>query len=244
MNVAKLSASTRMALNNNFGFPKGENGTIGAFVKVSKNIDKELKDLGATIPSDWFGQATGELFTIRFPINSLDKISEIDGLVNLDIEQKLNMNPPRTNLEKDNDSLTKQYQNPKNQQNALNQQNNSTSKYIFKEDFEAIGSNMIDKNITYSRYEKLTHKFKKGDVFEGKLVPINAGVNPEAKAYNIEIITPNNFTEDGRFVMSNGIFQVPENVVSKQTFLEKNKTNLLIVGALVLGYLAYKKLNK
>jgi hypothetical protein len=44
--------------------------------------------------------------------------------------------------------------------------------------------------------------------------------------------------------MSNGIFQVPENVVSKQTFLEKNKTNLLIVGALVLGYLAYKKLNK
>jgi hypothetical protein len=90
MNVAKLSASTRMALNNNFGFPKGENGTIGAFVKVSKNIDKELKDLGATIPSDFFGQARGELFGIRFPINSLDKISEIDGLVYLDIGEKMN----------------------------------------------------------------------------------------------------------------------------------------------------------
>ena len=118
------------------------------------------------------------------------------------------------------------------------------AKYIFKEDFEAIGSNMIDKNITYSRYEKLTHKFKKGDVFEGKLVPTNAGVNPEAKAYNIEIITPNNYTEDGRFVMYKGIFQVPEMLVREQTFLQKNKTNLLILGALVLGYLAYKKFNK
>jgi len=32
--------------------------------------------------------------------------------------------------------------------------------------------------------------------------------------------------------------------VAPQTFLEKNKTNLLIVGALILGYLAYKKFNK
>ena len=32
--------------------------------------------------------------------------------------------------------------------------------------------------------------------------------------------------------------------VAPQTFLEKNKTNLLIVGVLVLGYLAYKKFNK
>jgi hypothetical protein len=34
------------------------------------------------------------------------------------------------------------------------------------------------------------------------------------------------------------------NDVAPQTFLEKNKTNLLIVGVLVLGYLAYKKFNK
>jgi len=32
--------------------------------------------------------------------------------------------------------------------------------------------------------------------------------------------------------------------VAPQTFLEKNKTNLLILGALVLGYFAYKKFNK
>jgi len=37
----------------------------------------------------------------------------------------------------------------------------------------------------------------------------------------------------------------PDNTdVAPQTFLEKNKTNLLIVGVLVLGYLAYKKFNK
>jgi hypothetical protein len=37
----------------------------------------------------------------------------------------------------------------------------------------------------------------------------------------------------------------PDNTnVAPQTFLEKNKTNLLILGALVLGYLAYKKFNK
>ena len=32
--------------------------------------------------------------------------------------------------------------------------------------------------------------------------------------------------------------------LDSQTFLEKNKTNLLIVGVLVLGYFAYKKFNK
>jgi hypothetical protein len=32
--------------------------------------------------------------------------------------------------------------------------------------------------------------------------------------------------------------------VTPQTFLQKNKTNLLIVGALVLGYFAYKKYKK
>ena len=37
---------------------------------------------------------------------------------------------------------------------------------------------------------------------------------------------------------------LPSADVTPQTFLEKNKTNLLIVGVLVLGYLAYKKFNK
>jgi hypothetical protein len=37
---------------------------------------------------------------------------------------------------------------------------------------------------------------------------------------------------------------LPSTDLAPQTFLQKNKTNLLIVGALVLGYLAYKKFNK
>ena len=36
----------------------------------------------------------------------------------------------------------------------------------------------------------------------------------------------------------------PSADVTQQTFLEKNKTNLLIIGALVIGYFAYKKFNK
>jgi hypothetical protein len=84
MNTSKLSLNTKIAISNNFGFPKGENGTIGAIVKVNKNIDKELKDLGASIQGLMQGQTTGEIISIRFPINSLDKISNIDGLVYLD----------------------------------------------------------------------------------------------------------------------------------------------------------------
>jgi hypothetical protein len=40
------------------------------------------------------------------------------------------------------------------------------------------------------------------------------------------------------------VVNAPSKDVAPQTFLEKNKTNLLIVGVLVLGYLAYKKFNK
>jgi hypothetical protein len=37
----------------------------------------------------------------------------------------------------------------------------------------------------------------------------------------------------------------PDNTnVAPQTFLEKNKTNLLILGGLVIAYFAYKKFNK
>ena len=118
------------------------------------------------------------------------------------------------------------------------------AKYVFKEDFEAIGTNPSDESRSDFRSIKLKHKFKKGDVFEGKLVPTNAGVNPEARAYNVQIITPNNYTEDDKFVYYNGVFEVPEMLVREQTFLEKNKTNLLILGGLVIAYLAYKKFKK
>jgi hypothetical protein len=118
------------------------------------------------------------------------------------------------------------------------------AKYIFKEDFEAIGISPSDENRIDVRSIKLKHKFKKGEVFEGKLVPTNAGVNPDARAYNVQIFTPNNYTEDDNFVYYNGVFEVPEMLVREQTFLEKNKTNLLILGGLVVAYFAYKKFNK
>jgi hypothetical protein len=41
-----------------------------------------------------------------------------------------------------------------------------------------------------------------------------------------------------------GINNLNSKDVAPQTFLEKNKTNLLIVGVLVLGYFAYKKFKK
>lgn len=133
---------------------------------------------------------------------------------------------------------------PYDKKTAQANSNSDVVKYVFKEDFEAVGSNIIDNNRTDQEYLKLIHKFKKGDVFEGKKIPVNAGINPEAEAYNIEIITPNNFLKDGTFVYYNGVFQVSKEVVSEQTFIQKNKTNLLIAGVLVLGYFAYKKYKK
>ena len=185
MNVAKLSLSTRMAINNNFGFPKGEDGTIGAFVKVSKNIDKELKDLGASIQGFMQGQTTGELFTIRFPISSLGKISEIDGLVYLDIGEKSTMQPPKRNPPIDKDLLDKQYQDALNEQRALSQQNNLTSKYVFNQDYEATTRQEIRKAVgDYTEnidYITLKYKFKKGDIFDGEktLKYINANLKQE-----------------------------------------------------------------
>jgi hypothetical protein len=248
MNIAKLSISTRMGINNNFGFPKGENGTIGAFVKVSKNIDKELKDAGASIQGFMQGQPTGELFTIRFPINSLDKISEIDGLVYLDIGEKLTMKPPRPNSQIDNDLLNKQYQDAINQQNALNQQNNSTSKYIFKEDFEATTRVVIPKAVgDYTENINsitVTYKFKKGDIFDGKKIPVNAGVNPEARKYDIQINTPKSIKFDGSDYVGQATYQIDDSLVSEATAFQQNKKYLLILGGLVIAYLAYKKFNK
>lgn len=248
MNVAKLSLSTRMAINDNFGFPKGENGTIGAFVKVSKNIDKELKDLGASIQGFMQGQTTGELFTIRFPISSLGKISEIDGLVYLDIGEKSTMQPPKINPPMDKDLLNKQYQDALNEQRALNNISNSVSKYVFNQDYEATTRQEIRK--AYGDYTEnidyitLKYKFKKGDIFEGKKIPVNAGINPEARKYDIQITTPKSIKFDGSDYVGQVTYQIDDSLVSIATPLQKNKKYLIIIGALVLGYLAYKKFNK
>jgi len=68
-------------------------------------------------------------------------------------------------------------------------------------------------------------------------------------------MTPYLFFEDGTYIIGDNAEKVDDStpLTSKetlltryttQTFLQKNKTNLLIIGVLVLGYIAYKKFNK
>ena len=122
------------------------------------------------------------------------------------------------------------------------------AKYIFKEDFEtntrivkpkAVGD--YTENIDYIT---LIYKFKKGDIFEGKLVPTNAGVNPEAKKYDIEITTPKSIKTDGSDYVGQATYQIDDSLVSEATAFQQNKKYLLILGGLVIAYLAYKKFNK
>jgi hypothetical protein len=238
MNIAKLSLSTRMGLNNNFGFPKGENGTIGAFVKVSKNIDKELKDAGASIQGFMQGQPTGELFTIRFPINSLDKISEIDGLVYLDIGEKLTYGIPKKPVPQvDNDLLKKQYQ------DAINQQ---IRKYKVNKRTDILKVNPNKKDIFGDAGTDVIGTLEAGDVIE---IAKTGGGGRGA------VMTPYLIFSDDTYIIGYDADKVDDStpLTSKLiletrlkpiSFLQKNKTNLLIVGALILGYIAYKKFNK
>lgn len=150
------------------------------------------------------------------------------------------------------DLLNKQYQDAINQelalkqQNALSQQNNLTSKYVFNQDFEATtrivdNTDKLSENVVYI---ELKYKFKKGDIFDGKKIPVNAGVNANAKKYNIQITTPESIKSDGSVYKGQVTYQIDNSLVSEATFLQKHKNHLLILGALVLGYLAYKKFNK
>jgi len=132
------------------------------------------------------------------------------------------------------------------------------AKYIFKEDFEANTRVVKRKGVgDYTEnidYITLIYKFKKGDVFEGEKIPTNSGVETgSTPRYNVKITTPEALKEDGTKFDGKSIFEVPNSVVTEQilttdvsgeTFLQKHKNHLLIVGVLVLGYLAYKKFNK
>jgi hypothetical protein len=129
-------------------------------------------------------------------------------------------------------------------------------KYIFKEDYEAKGTNFIsnEPNSPKMANFRLSYSFKKGDVFEGEKIVVGVGVEQGSpKEYAVNITTLEALTVDGTKFDGKSIFEVPDSVVTEQnlatnasgeTFLQKNKTNLLIIGVLVLGYLAYKKFNK
>ena len=137
------------------------------------------------------------------------------------------------------------------------------AKYIFKEDYDAQGTNPTPKGYKGASF-MLKKTFKKGDVFEGEEIPTNSGIESGSeKRFVVKIITPESvkvYKKDGTNWEGQGVFEVPDSVVTKQqglgadypdntdvapqTFLEKHKNHLLILGGLVIAYLAYKKFNK
>ena len=130
------------------------------------------------------------------------------------------------------------------------------AKYKFKEDFiqnyrvydTKIGtSSSVDQSITY----------KKGDIVDGRFEAKHTESGWEGQQMNFEdrVLIENPMQGKGLFD-GNGapsMFTIPadklelikdESLISNQSFLQKHKNHLLIVGALVIGYLAYKKFNK
>jgi hypothetical protein len=130
------------------------------------------------------------------------------------------------------------------------------AKYIFKENYEAQGTNPISNEPNGSKQASfmLKYSFKKGDVFEGEKIVAGVGVRTGSPAiYAVKITTPEALKLDGTKWSGRAIFEVPDSVVTEQTlttdasgetFLQKHKNHLLIAGALVIGYFAYKKFNK
>jgi len=101
------------------------------------------------------------------------------------------------------------------------------AKYTFIKDF----------NYTVYGVGRQDLTIKKGETFDG--IETENGIvisldGSNASDYKNEKLYPD---------MISSYLTVPKEYLT-QTFLEKNKTNLLIVGVLVLGYLAYKKFNK
>ena len=129
------------------------------------------------------------------------------------------------------------------------------AKYTFKEDYEAQGTNPISKEPNGSKQAsfRLSYSFKKGDVFEGEKIVVGVGIESGSPAqYAVKITTPEALKVDATKWSGKAIFEVPEIAVTEQTlanasgesFLQKHKTHLLIIGAVVIGYFAYKKFKK
>jgi hypothetical protein len=181
-------------------------------------------------------------FSIGIPIENFTILND-DGIRSAPAIAK-----PPTTTKRERDLLNKQYQDAISPQKDLNNISNSVSKYVFNQDFEATTKVVKQKAVgDYTEnidYITLKYKFKKGDIFEGKKIPVNAGVNPEAKKYDIQITTPKSIKFDGSEYVGQVTYQIDDSLISEATLLQKNKTNLLIVGVLVLGYLAYKKFKK
>jgi len=100
--------------------------------------------------------------------------------------------------------------------------------------------------------EDRTFSFKAGQIVEGYIqdsgnIQVQVGNNsvliPKS---NWEIVVNQSFiqeTDIDRYQPNNMGNNQP-NQVAQESFIQKHKTNLLIVGAIVLGYFAYKKFKK
>jgi len=139
--------------------------------------------------------------------------------------------------------------------------------FKFKENYDATTSIRTDSNGAMAM-QTLKYSFKKGDVFEGEKFIQSVGVRTgSTPIYGVKINTPEALKVDGTKWSGQAIFEVPDNLVEvteeglsqnndetadsglntnvlSQTFIQKHKNHLLIAGALVLGYFAYKKFNK
>jgi hypothetical protein len=89
--------------------------------------------------------------------------------------------------------------------------------------------------------------FKVGEIVDGGFGVSQGGLSSDGKYFvkgmgnwtiQIPIENVQLLNDDGTLIANSTADVAP------QTFLQKNKTNLLIAGVLVLGYFAYKKLKK
>ena len=139
------------------------------------------------------------------------------------------------------------------------------AKYTFKQD-SVQKYRVYDSNIGTSSSVDQSITFKKGDVVDGVFTPSHTigggnGIIAETTLPDT-ILVPNPNINKGLFngngatswfSISPDILELSSDHISdsnqntglvSQTFIQKQKNHLLIAGALVLGYLAYKKFNK
>jgi hypothetical protein len=127
------------------------------------------------------------------------------------------------------------------------------AKFVFQQDYDANGANIVA-NSQQGASTLLKYSFKKGDIFDGERIIVGAGVAMESPAqYAVNITTPTALNLNGTVYGGQGVFSIPDNIVIDQSllptqvpqsFIQQHKNHLLIAGALVLGYFAYKKFNK
>jgi len=145
-------------------------------------------------------------------------------------------------------SLLKEQQELRNHQMPSSTSKSKLKKYVFNQDYEA--TQRVEQEKAVGDYTEairsipIKYKFKKGDIFEGEQIPVNAGVNPNARKYDIAITTTESIKYDGSIRKGLVTFQIDDSIVDEATFLQANRKQLLIALALVAGYFAYKKLKK